>query len=191
MRAHGGWLLAYCLRLTGGDRAWAEDVVQETFERAWRHMDRLTADRGSVPGWLRRVAHNRAVDDHRARRCRPSEVALSDDVDAAEPTSFDAQVVQQMVIADVLATLPLTQRQALETTIMQDHTAAEAARILGLPVGTVKSRVFYGLRALRASLAQIHTVAAQQQQQHQQQPSRRGEVSTAVGAARQSDLLAG
>jgi RNA polymerase sigma-70 factor (ECF subfamily) len=159
--------------------------VQETFERAWRHLDRLTSDRGSVPGWLRRVAHNRAVDDHRAKRCRPSEVALTDDVDTVEPASFDVHVVQAMVIADVLATLPPTQRQAIEATIMQDRTAAEAARILDLPVGTVKSRVFYGLRALRATWSQIHTVPTRRQ------PVRRGEVPAPVGGRLRSDLLAG
>ncbi len=168
VRAHRSWLLAYCLRLTGGDRVWAEDVLQETFERAWRHLDRLTADQGSVPGWLRRVAHNRAVDDHRARRSRPPEVALADHVDAPSPVSTDIEVLQKLVIADVLAALPAQQRQALEVTIMQDHTAAEAARILSVPIGTVKSRVFYGLRRPAGQL-----------------PARLGHPQLAIGTRRQ------
>lgn len=150
MQAHRSWLFGYCLRLTGGDRAWAEDIIQETFERAWRHRDRLTDDQGSVHGWLRRVAHNRAIDDHRARSSRPVESAIDDSYDLAQDICVEADVLRRIEVADLLATLPPPQREALELTIMQDHTAEEAARVLHLPIGTVKSRVFYGLRALRS-----------------------------------------
>lgn len=79
VRAHGAALLAYATRLTGGDRGRAEDVVQETFLRAWNHLERLTTQPGSVHGWLRRVAHNLAVDGHRARQARPTELELTAD----------------------------------------------------------------------------------------------------------------
>ena len=66
-------LLRYARRLTGD--AWrAEDVVQEAFLRAWTHLDRLTADRGSVLGWLRRVVHNLVMDGYRMKNARPTEV---------------------------------------------------------------------------------------------------------------------
>src|SRR5579863_3215070 len=69
---HGGALLRYALHLTGGDRQRAEDLVQETIVRAWRHPEAL-ADRPARP-WLFAVARNLAVDSYRARQSRPPEV---------------------------------------------------------------------------------------------------------------------
>ena len=67
-------LLAYALRLIDGDRSRAEDIVQETLVRAWRHLDRLDEDAGPVRPWLFTVAQHLAIDAHRARRARPPEV---------------------------------------------------------------------------------------------------------------------
>ena len=75
---HGGPLLGYVLRLTGGDRTQAEDVVQETLLRAWRHPDALTGR--PVRPWLFTVARNLVVDAHRARRARPPETDIDDHV---------------------------------------------------------------------------------------------------------------
>ena len=142
-------LIAHATRLTGGDRGWAEDVVQETFVRAWRHADRLTPEQGSVCGWLMRVAHNLVVDGYRAARSRPAEVELDEAVPV--PAADDSErVLDRTVVARVLAGLPAPQRAALVETYLHDRTAAEAAVVLGVPVGTVKSRVFYALRQLRA-----------------------------------------
>src|SRR3954464_4388675 len=71
---HGRSLLAYATRLTG-DRAAAEDVVQETLVRAWKHADDLTSGKGSVRGWLLTVARNIVPAGARARAVRPAEVA--------------------------------------------------------------------------------------------------------------------
>ena len=69
---HGGPLLGYAMRLTGGDRQQAEEVVQETLLRAWRHPEALTGR--PIRPWLFTVARNIVVDIHRARQSRPSEV---------------------------------------------------------------------------------------------------------------------
>src|SRR5690349_11209778 len=71
---HGGALLAYATRLMG-DRALGEDVVQETLIRAWRNPEALNNNKGSVRGYLFTVTRNIAIDRHRARQARPSEVA--------------------------------------------------------------------------------------------------------------------
>src|SRR4051812_4008670 len=71
---HAAPLLAYAVRLTGGDRGRAEDILQETLLRAWRHPQALDPERGPVRSWLFTVARNVAVDAHRARRARPTEV---------------------------------------------------------------------------------------------------------------------
>ena len=70
---HGQLVLGYVTGLLQ-DRYLAEDVVQETMLRAWRHFGQLSAEKGSVRGWLIRVAHNIAMDKMRMRRSRPAEV---------------------------------------------------------------------------------------------------------------------
>lgn len=148
---HRSMLLAHTVRLTNGDRDWAEDVVQETFVRAWRHIDRLTAERGSVHGWLRRVAHNLVMDGYRMARSRPCEVEFDG---CPPPRVGDGTelVADQLLVREALAGLPEEHRVALTETYLHDLTAGQAAERLGVPVGTVKSRVFYGLRRLRASM---------------------------------------
>jgi RNA polymerase sigma-70 factor, ECF subfamily len=149
IRQHRSVLLAHAVQLTGGDHAWAEDVVQETFIRAWRYIDRMTAEHGSVRAWLMRVAHNVVMDGHRARQARPAEAA---EIETGLETIEDASdhVLSSMLVDDALALLADGHREVLEQTYLQDKTMAAAARDLHLPVGTVKSRVFYALRYLRA-----------------------------------------
>jgi RNA polymerase sigma-70 factor (ECF subfamily) len=149
IREHRDMLMLYCVRLAGGDHQLAEDVVQETFIRAWQRVDRLTEEYGSVRGWLKQVAHNIAVDQHRAARRRPLETEL--DAAAEPPGAADDSpgVLTRIVLDKALRTLPDEHRVALEETFLRDRTAVQAASRLGVPAGTVKSRVFYGLRRLR------------------------------------------
>jgi RNA polymerase sigma-70 factor, ECF subfamily len=149
--AHRRNLSVYVGRLTRGDRGWTEDVLQETFLRAWRHMGRMTSP-GSVGGWLMRVAHNLVMDGYRYRAAcsRPYEVAL----DQAPPVpvpDHSEHVLSTILVHDALSSLSPEHRAALEQTYLRDRTAAQAAAVLGIPVGTVKSRVFHGLRLLRAT----------------------------------------
>ncbi|GLY83538.1 sigma-70 family RNA polymerase sigma factor [Actinoallomurus iriomotensis] len=143
-------LLAYVTRLLS-DPHQAEDVVQETMVRAWRNADLLVPERGSVNGWLIRVAHNIAVDKIRARRSRPAEV----EENAAVPGRYDDHapaVVDSVFVARALARLSPAHREILRVVYFADHTAAQAAEILNLPVGTVKSRTYHALRRLRVHL---------------------------------------
>jgi RNA polymerase sigma-70 factor, ECF subfamily len=160
--AHGAALLAYATRLTGGDRHRAEDVVQETWLRAWRHVDRLTEDRGSVRSWLMRVAHNIAIDQHRGRKARPAEVELQElpEVAVAVIPAPSEEVETRMVVDAVLDNLPAAHRHTLVEVYFADRTAASAASVLGVPVGTVKSRIHHALRALREALPQPRLEAA-------------------------------
>jgi RNA polymerase sigma-70 factor, ECF subfamily len=154
VREHRSVLLAQAVRLTAGDRAWAEDVVQETFIRAWRHIDRMTPEHGSVRGWLVRVAHNLVMDGYRARRARPIEVNEAELY--LEPTSDASdQLLSALVVEDALSTLNESQRVVIEHTYLRDQTLATAALELDLPLGTVKSRVYYALRQMRGTLAPV------------------------------------
>ena len=148
---HAAPLLSYAMRLTGGDRGRSEDIVQETLLRAWRHPEALDPDRGPVRSWLFTVARNVAVDAHRARRARPTEVgdealALVPAVDEIE------QALDSWLVADALAALSPDHRAVLVETYYRGRSVAEAAAALGVPAGTVKSRTFYALRALRLAL---------------------------------------
>jgi RNA polymerase sigma-70 factor (ECF subfamily) len=148
---HAGPLFAYALRLTGGDRGRSEDIVQETLLRAWRHPQALDPERGPVRSWLFTVARNIAVDAHRARRARPTEVG--DDALAVVPAVDEIeQALDRWLIADALATLSVEHRAVLVETYYRGRSVAEAAATLGVPAGTIKSRTFYALRALRLAL---------------------------------------
>jgi RNA polymerase sigma-70 factor (ECF subfamily) len=153
---HGRILLAYVTRLTG-DRQLAEDVVQETLLRAWRHAGTLTEEKGSIRGWLLTVARNIATDKARARMVRPVEVHE----DAAPPVSIDHSddVVNSIYVLEALQSLSPEHRAVLVEVYYGGKTAAEAASTLGVPAGTVKSRTYYALRALRLALQEAEEVA--------------------------------
>jgi RNA polymerase sigma-70 factor (ECF subfamily) len=149
---HAPAVLAYALRLTDGDRGRAEDVVQETLLRAWRHPEAMAPDRGSPRPWLFAVARRIAVDAHRRRRARPQEVG--DDILAQIPTQDDDvdRALDGWLVGDALAALSPAHREVLVQTYFAGRSVAEAAEVLGVPPGTVKSRTHYALQALRLAL---------------------------------------
>lgn len=159
---YGRMLLGYAYRLTG-DRQRAEDVVQETLLRAWRHAESLSAERGSVRSWLLTVARNVVVDMARARQVRPLEIGGSASDIAVAGTSVPdqtADVENAVVVERALAGLSPEYRAVLVEVYLNGRTATEASRALGIPVGTVKSRTYHALRALRARLTEINEVPA-------------------------------
>jgi RNA polymerase sigma-70 factor (ECF subfamily) len=146
---HAAALLRFTLRMTDGDRQRAEDIVQETLLRAWLHPEAI-AERPARP-WLFAVARNLAVDAHRARKARPREVGEGALNLVPVPDEAD-RVLEQWAVADALAALRPDHRQVLLETYYRGRSVAEAAAVLGVPAGTVKSRAFYALRALRLAL---------------------------------------
>lgn len=149
-RDYGPFILGYVTGLLK-DRHLAEDVVQETMLRAWRHCDKLSSDKGSVRGWLSKVAHNIAIDKIRMSRSRPAEVPEDAAPDGAVPDHADA-VVSALNVRQVLSRLSPGQRDVVEHMYVHGLTARETARRLGIPEGTVFSRSYHALRILRREL---------------------------------------
>ena len=146
---HAGPLLRYALHLTSGDRQRAEDIVQETLLRAWLHPEAIS-ERPARP-WLFAVARNLAVDAYRARRARPHEVGEGALDLLSAPDEAD-RALESWAVADALRSLRPEHRRVLLETYYRGRSVAEAASVLGIPAGTVKSRTFYALRALKLEL---------------------------------------
>ncbi len=146
-------LMSYVLRLTAGDRQHAEDVVQETMVRAWRQAGKLDLSEPSLMPWLVTVARRIVIDDKRRRSVRPTETG-DDMLENASVADTTEDLLRKVVVTEALQSLSPAHREVLNETILRDRTVNEAAEALGIPVGTVKSRVYYALRALRVVLAE-------------------------------------
>jgi RNA polymerase sigma-70 factor (ECF subfamily) len=146
---HGTVLTSYVARITG-DRQRAEDIVQETLLRAWRKSSALRGDAASMRSWLFTVAHNLAIDERRSRAARTEDEA-AELADVPIAGQLD-RALETWQITEALATLSRDHRQALIETYFRGRSVAEAAAVLGVAPGTVKSRTYYALRALRTAL---------------------------------------
>jgi RNA polymerase sigma-70 factor (ECF subfamily) len=134
------------------DRSRAADVLQETFVRIWRKIGWLREPELFRP-WAYRIASReafRVLARDRRWNERADPRALEALV-AAEPRTLDAAVRAQL--ERVVATLPPASRAVIALVYFEEFTLAEAAAVLGVPPGTVRSRLAYGLRRLRAQLA--------------------------------------
>ena len=153
----GAWLTEYRAPLVGfvlpivnGDRQAAEDVVQETMLRGWQHASELSPEHAG--SWLHKVARNLAISSyHRRRRARPREVPLDE---TTAPVTGDAVdgMVDALLIASALNSLSAGHRRVIVELFYNRRPVPEVAAILAIPEGTVRSRCFYGLRALRRAL---------------------------------------
>jgi RNA polymerase sigma-70 factor (ECF subfamily) len=137
-RALHGYVRRFC-----PDRASADDIVQETFIRAWRHLPQLSADDRLVRAWLYRVA--------RARRSRPVTVRVQPAEEGGDDTKL-SQVLDQQLVTGALRQLSASHRTVLVETFYRGRTLARVARQLGIPYGTARSRLHYALQALRQQL---------------------------------------
>jgi RNA polymerase sigma-70 factor, ECF subfamily len=151
---HGDALFAHAMRLTGGDRQRAEDLVQETMLRAWQHPQALDPARGSVRAWLFTTARNLVIDVWRRRSARVGEVIT--DAPPERPASDETdRAVESWLVAEALARLSRSHREVLVECFYAGRSVAEAAGKLGVPAGTVKSRTYYALRSLKVALEEL------------------------------------
>lgn len=154
---HSKALTSYVERLLH-DRHSAEDIVQETFIRAWQHAERLENDGRSMRGWLFTVARNLVVDRLRSAAYR-NESIVGDFPDAIHPDSTEVALTTIEATA-LLGHLSHEHREVITYTYIYDKTVHETARILGVPAGTVKSRRHYALNSLRKHVSWEEASAA-------------------------------
>ena len=142
-------LWRYVVHLTG-DRALAEDIVQETLLRAWRKLSVLDQHESSARAWLFKVARNLVIDGTRSAHNRHE---ITTDT-LPEPVTADETdaLLDSWLLADALTTLSVEHRTVIVHAYYGGRPVAEIARELGIPEGTVKSRLHYGLHALRLAM---------------------------------------
>jgi RNA polymerase sigma factor (sigma-70 family) len=137
------------------DRALAEDAVQEAFLAVWRSAGSFLAEQGKPSTWILTLVHRRAVD-----LVRREERRRADPIDeVAQPTGEETDEeawlrAQRQMVQEALRKLPPDQREAIELAYYGGFTQSELAERLGQPLGTIKSRMFTGLRRLRELLAE-------------------------------------
>jgi RNA polymerase sigma-70 factor, ECF subfamily len=151
---HGTALWHVALRLVGNDRSRAEEVTQETLLRAWRHRAILAAPPAALRAWLFTVARNIVIDEWRSHRSH-SEIPVADVPEETDPTDRSDQLLLSWVVAEALTQLSPDHRAVLLECFYRGRPVAEAARRLGVPEGTVKSRTHYALRALKLALEEM------------------------------------
>jgi len=152
---HAAALWRYAMRLTG-DRARAEDVVQETLLRAWQHPEVINDSARSARAWLFTVARNMIIDERRSSRFR-NEASSLDGSAAPEQASPDEvnSALDRMLIGEALAQLSPDHRAVVRRSYYLGWTTTQIADDLGIAEGTVKSRLHYAVRAMRLTLQEM------------------------------------
>ncbi|MGH3715665.1 MAG: sigma-70 family RNA polymerase sigma factor [Micromonosporaceae bacterium] len=151
-RLHSGPLLSYLVRFALGDRRLAEDVLQETFLRAWNFLRDSEEDPAGLRPWLYTVARRVLIDAGRKKQARPTEVVFTD---LRQLGGSDDPIERLLIGQAVRAGLKMLRsehRTVLLESYYRDRSVREIAALLDIPEGTVKSRTYYALRALRSAV---------------------------------------
>jgi RNA polymerase sigma-70 factor, ECF subfamily len=156
---HGGVAYSLAYRVVG-ERGAAEDVVQEAFISIWRSGARYDPTRGSVRSWMLGIVRNRAIDVLRRKAGRAPKLDFDDESALAQRPAeelTDTEALKRETareVRGVLGELPGDQSQVIELAYFGGFSHSEIARMLGLPLGTVKGRMRLGLEKIRGQLAE-------------------------------------
>jgi RNA polymerase sigma-70 factor (ECF subfamily) len=138
------------------DRAQSEEVAQEALLQVWREANRFDEKQGSAMAWIMTIAHRRAVDRVRSEESaskRTQRLAARDVETSFDSVSEDVELqLEREAVRKCLATLTVLQRDAVNLAYYSGHTYPEVANQLGVPLGTVKTRIRDGLIRLRDCL---------------------------------------
>jgi RNA polymerase sigma-70 factor (ECF subfamily) len=155
---HGGPAFSLAYRMIG-NRAAAEDAVQEAFISIWRSRTRYQAERGSVRTWVLGIVHHRTIDTLRRNlvhdRRRTSAEGIEEQHEAQERTDVEvARREEARTVRAAIETLPGDQTRVIELAYFGGFTHTEIAEMLDMPLGTVKGRMRLALEKLRGKLAE-------------------------------------
>ena len=136
-----------------GEKQAAEDLAQDAFLKVWRSAAGYRAERGSVRTWILSIVHNRGIDQLRSLASRRR---TQEKVEAEAPRSQPSEAfaeswrnAQREQVRAAMSTLPPEQVKILELAYFSGYTHVEIARLLELPLGTVKGRMRLGLKKIR------------------------------------------
>lgn len=147
--AHAASVRRYVVHLTGNPSG-ADDIVQETLLRAWRTPKIMSQPAEGTRSWLFTVARNLVIDEYRSARKR-HELTTDELPERAERDRTDA-LFEALLVEEALGALGYEHRAVIVHAYYGGRSIAEVAAVLEIPEGTVKSRLHYGLRALRLAL---------------------------------------
>jgi RNA polymerase sigma-70 factor (ECF subfamily) len=144
------------------DRAAAEEISQEVFLAVWRHAATFDPARGSFRAWVVQIARTRVLNELRRRGRRPRTASPSQDAGddrfpdpAPGPVEASWREHRRAAVRAAVDALPPRQREALSLAFLEDLTHDQVAAFLELPLGTTKSRIRAGVKALRSRLASL------------------------------------
>ena len=149
----GGAVFGLARRMLG-DHHLAEEAAQQTFVQAYRAAPRFDGARGGLASWLYQICRRASIDVYRKERHHQRAVSL-ENVDAGELTVLPPSIEgawERWQVDEAVAALPAHQRAVIALCSYEGYTHTEAAKALGVPVGTVKSRLFKAYRALGSRL---------------------------------------
>ncbi len=148
---HGGRVVSYLAHVMR-DRAAAEDVCQEVFVEVWRKGSSYDPSRGTVGAWIMTIARTRAIDSMRKRVPEPRDTSAPGSAvpEPADPAAAVEALDERWRMATLLDELPRDQATVLRLRFHADMSQAEIADSLGLPLGTVKTRMARALGKLRS-----------------------------------------
>jgi RNA polymerase sigma-70 factor, ECF subfamily len=154
--------LIYGVAARSLDRTAAEEISQEVFLAVWRHAAAFDPTRGTFRAWVLQITRRSVLNELRRRSRRPRATMQSDSSDGdllPDPGPDPAESVwrehRRDVVRKAVQALPTPQREALSLAFLEDLTNEQVAAFLNLPLGTTKSRIRSGLKALRGSLAPL------------------------------------
>jgi len=155
---HYAVLLSFISRYVQ-DRHRAEDLVQETLLRAWRHINNLDNDSsGRTRSYLLTIARNVVTNAWRAEQRRPRLVADEGVVESAPSADSVDQLVEGWLVAEALERLSPDHQAVVKAMYYEGQSVADTATRLQIPEGTVKSRAYYAVRALRTAFEEMGVI---------------------------------
>ena len=154
---YGAVVMGLAYRITG-DRALAEEVVQESFWRLWRKADSFQSERGSFPSWFFSIARNLSIDAIRRQKNQAMTTNEAEHIveQVADPAADVPEAAwlgtQYQHVRAAVAELPAEQRDVIEMAYFRGMTRQEIARSTGEPLGTIHTRARLALQKLREAL---------------------------------------